>query len=126
MYGIQVSTARQLQRRIPVFGAHFLSTLLWLNLADIASSPYSIPSYTVNEALGGKEGLLVFREKLHGYGIKLMLDFVPNHLALDNEWLPEHPEFFVPVSKAEQSQDPGSGFEYATGNIPCLRQRPLL
>ena len=82
---------------------------------DIVSSPYSIPSYTVNEALGGKDELLLFRDKLNRSGIKLMLDFVPNHLALDNEYLPEHPEFFIPVSIEEQRHDPGTGFEYIKG-----------
>lgn len=82
---------------------------------DIASSPYSIPSYTVNEALGGEPELLAFRERLHAFGIKLMLDFVPNHLALDNEWLPENPEYFIPMCNAEQCQDPGAGFEYTKG-----------
>ncbi len=82
---------------------------------DIVSSPYSIPSYTVNETLGGKDELLLFREKLNRNGIKLMLDFVPNHLALDNEYLPEHPEFFIPVSVEEQHHDPGAGFEYIKG-----------
>ncbi|NTV05032.1 MAG: alpha-amylase [Chlorobiaceae bacterium] len=97
----------------PGLRSSFLEHIAMVEPVDIASSPYSIPSYTVNEALGGKEGLLAFREKLSRYGIKLMLDFVPNHLALDNEYLPEHPEFFIPVSKAEQMQDPGSGFEYS-------------
>jgi len=82
---------------------------------DIVSSPYSIPSYTVNEALGGKEELLLFRDKLNRNGIKLMLDFVPNHLALDNEWLPDHPYFFIPVSREERIHDPEMSFEYIRG-----------
>ena len=81
-----------------------------VHLDDIVSSPYSIPSYTVNEELGGEGELLLFRKKLHSYGIKLMLDFVPNHLALDNLWLPEHPEFFIPLSSEEQINTPESGF----------------
>src|SRR5207237_10671690 len=36
-----------------------------------------------------------FRHKLHHYGLKLILDFVPNHLGLDHPWLDEHPEYFV-------------------------------
>ncbi len=88
------------------------------------SSGTTIPSYTVNEVLGGEEELVAFRNKLHSYGIKLMLDFVPNHLALDNEWLPEHPEFFVPVSKAEQNHDPESCFEYAQGKYLAYGKDP--
>ncbi|MBZ4219199.1 MAG: alpha-amylase [Chlorobium sp.] len=108
----------------PGLRSSFLEHIAQIEPDDIASSPYSIPSYTVNEALGGQEELLLFRDKLHGYGIKLMLDFVPNHLALDNEWIPEHPEFFVPVSKAEQSQDPGSGFEYERGKYLAYGKDP--
>ncbi|MCX6178127.1 MAG: alpha-amylase family glycosyl hydrolase [Chlorobiales bacterium] len=91
---------------------------------DIASSPYSIPSYNVNKALGGQEELVVFRKKLRSYGIKLMLDFVPNHLALDNEWLPDHPEFFIPVSSDEQSHDPESAFEYTKGKYLAYGKDP--
>jgi glycosidase len=108
----------------PGLRGSFLEHTALIEPGDIASSPYSIPSYTVNEALGGQEELQVFREKLKGYGIKLMLDFVPNHLALDNEWLPDHPEFFVPVSKAEQIQDPGSGFEYEQGKFLAYGKDP--
>jgi glycosidase len=102
----------------------FLEHLSTVQPDDIASSPYSIPSYTVNNALGGKFELLLFREKLNNYGIKLMLDFVPNHLALDNEWLPEHPEFFVPLSAAEVKHDPDSGFEYAEGKYLAYGKDP--
>ena len=91
----------------------FLEHIATLQPGDIASSPYSIPSYSVNDALGGEEELTLFREKLKSFGIKLMLDFVPNHLALDNEWLPEHPEYFVPVSSEERSRNPEFSFEYA-------------
>ena len=34
-----------------------------------------------SETLGGETGLAQFREKLATHGIKLLLDFVPNHTA---------------------------------------------
>ncbi|ABB23340.1 alpha-amylase family glycosyl hydrolase [Pelodictyon luteolum] len=108
----------------PDLRASLLEHLPSLQPADIASSPYSIPSYTVNEALGGHDELLLFREKLAHYGIRLMLDFVPNHLALDNQWLPAHPEFFISVSQAERSHDPGSSFEYAQGKYLAYSRDP--
>ncbi len=92
---------------------------------DIASSPYSIPSYTVSDLLGGKDELVKFREKLHAYGIKLMLDFVPNHLALDNEWLPKHPEYFISLPRAEWVHDPGAGFEYVHGKYLACGKDPF-
>jgi hypothetical protein len=82
---------------------------------DIVSSPYSIPAYEVSELLGGHDALVAFRKRLAEMGVKLILDFVPNHMALDNRWLPEHPEFFVTVSRHEQCHDPSSCFEYTRG-----------
>ncbi len=105
-YSKAIATAHQGLR------ASFLKHIPTVTPEDIASSPYSIPSYTVNEALGGETELLTFREKLHARGIKLMLDFVPNHLALDNAFLPEHPEYFIPICNEEWCLDPQAGFQY--------------
>ena len=62
---------------------------------DIGGSPYAIGDYKVPRALGGDAGLAAFRKKLHEYGLKLILDFVPNHLGLDHEWLRDEPDLFV-------------------------------
>lgn len=93
----------------------FLDHLKDLDPNDIVGSPYSIPAYEVSETLGGVTGLVSFRKKLASRGIRLMLDFVPNHMALDNRWLPEHPEYFITMSRHEQVQDPRSCFEYVRG-----------
>ena len=105
-YSKAIATAHQGLR------SSFLQHIPTVTPEDIASSPYSIPSYTVNEALGGETELLTFREKLRASGIKLMLDFVPNHLALDNAFLPEHPEYFIPLCNDEWCLDPKAGYEY--------------
>jgi len=65
---------------------------------DVAGSPYAIASYTVPEVLGGNAGLLELRRQFHQHGLKLVLDFVPNHVGLDHPWLEEHPEYFVRCS----------------------------
>lgn len=62
---------------------------------DVTGSPYAIADYHISESLGGDEELKQFRDKLHGYGIKLLLDFVPNHLGVDHSWLSLQPELFV-------------------------------
>lgn len=90
----------------------FLEQIDQLDPLDIVSSPYSISDYRVSPLLGDESGLAVFRERLAGMGIRLMLDFVPNHMALDNRWLPEHPEYFITMSAEEQCADPESCFEY--------------
>ncbi len=62
---------------------------------DIGASPYAIASYTVRDVYGGTNGLHAFRRRLHRYGLKLLLDFVPNHLGLDHPWLHSRPHLFV-------------------------------
>jgi hypothetical protein len=62
---------------------------------DVGGSPYAIAEYKVPRALGGESGLAKFRQKLCEHGLKLVLDFVPNHHGLDHYWLREQPDLFV-------------------------------
>lgn len=62
---------------------------------DLLGSSYAISDYRVSEALGGERALGAFKAKLHTYGLKLILDFIPNHVGLDHPWVAEHPHFFV-------------------------------
>ena len=39
-------------------------------------------------------------------GVRLMLDFVPNHTALDHPWVREHPEFYVHGSADDLAREP--------------------
>ncbi len=63
--------------------------------ADVAGSPYAVADYRVPESLGGDAGLKRFRERLCARGMRLVLDFVPNHLGLDHPWVEERPDLFV-------------------------------
>jgi hypothetical protein len=63
--------------------------------ADVGGSPYAIAEYRVPSALGGEAGLELFRARLNQRGLKLVLDFVPNHTGLDHGWVAEHPDWFV-------------------------------
>jgi len=118
LYSKAIATAH------PSLRTEFLQHLGSVDPDDITSSPYSIPCYRVNPELGGEKGLKHFRERLGKSGTRLMLDFVPNHLALDNEWLPEHPEYFIPVSGNEQRHAPDSCFEYAEGKYLAYGKDP--
>ncbi len=56
---------------------------------DIIGSPYSIDCYEVNPDLGTESELLQLRERLHKKGIKLILDFVSNHLSVGSRLVKE-------------------------------------
>ena len=68
---------------------------------DVSGSPYAIADYHVPAALGGDNGLKIFREQLNAIGIRLILDFVPNHLAMDHPWVTMQPELFVQSKSAQ-------------------------
>jgi hypothetical protein len=62
---------------------------------DLVGSPYCIRRYRVESLLGGAEGLAIARRELARRSIRLLLDFVPNHVAPDHPWTMEHPEYFI-------------------------------
>jgi hypothetical protein len=62
---------------------------------DNVGSPYCVRRYVVDEHLGGPEGLAVARRQLAKRGMNLILDFVPNHVAPDHQWVTDHPEYFI-------------------------------
>ena len=62
---------------------------------DVGASPYAVADYKVARSLGGDTGLKKFRNKLRAHGLKLILDFVPNHVGLDHRWVREQPDLFV-------------------------------
>jgi len=78
--------------------------------ADVAGSPYAIGDYQIPPALGGEAGLAAFRQRLHDHGLRLLLDFVPNHVGLDHPWVSGQPDLFVqspaeaPGTFAQQSR----------------------
>src|SRR5205085_1615565 len=49
---------------------------------DVVGSPYAVHRYVVDSRLGGPEGLAAFRAQLKDNAIRLILDYVPNHVAV--------------------------------------------
>src|SRR5215470_1927321 len=81
------ATAREISRSNPEWRREFEETLPDLEEDDIAGSGFAITGYTVAQHLGGDAALARLRSRLRERGMKLMLDFVPNHTAPDHTWV---------------------------------------
>jgi hypothetical protein len=73
---------------------------------DIPGSGFAITGYAVSQSLGGDAALARLRQRLQKRGLRLMLDFVPNHTGLDHPWVEEHPEYFIRGTDQDLARDP--------------------
>lgn len=75
---------------------------------DVIGSPYCVQEYQGDDLFGGNEGILKARNALHERGMRLVLDFVPNHTAPDHPWIKQHPEFFIQGTEEQLKKFPES------------------
>jgi hypothetical protein len=76
--------------------------------ADNVGSPYCVRRYVVDERLGGEKGLARARRELAKRGMRLILDFVPNHVAPDHPWVKEHPDYFIQGDYGDSLREPAA------------------
>ena len=98
--------AQAVSRANPEWRREFEETLPDLKDEDITGSGFAIQNYTVHHDLGGDAALARLRQRLQKRGLKLMLDFVPNHMAPDHPWVEDHPEYFVTGTEDLLAQEP--------------------
>jgi hypothetical protein len=83
---------------------------------DVIGSPYCVRHYVADDAFGGPEALALARAALAERGVRLLLDYVPNHVAPDHPWVMSHPELFVTGSDPDLQADP-AGWIRADGHV---------
>jgi glycosidase len=79
--------------------------ILWLmpifpigkeNRKGTLGSPYSVQDYyAINPDYGDEEDLKQLVEVAHSLGLRVLLDWVPNHTAWDAVWSKNHPEYYT-------------------------------
>ena len=97
---------QRVSRANPEWRREFEETLPDLREEDIAGSGFAITGYTVHPDLGGDAALARLRERLRARGLRLMLDFVPNHTGLDHPWVEDHPEYYIAGTELDLARAP--------------------
>ena len=97
---------RRISRTNMAWRDEFQKTLPDLCDDDITGSGFAITDYSVPDEIGGDAALARLRARLNRYGLKLMLDFVPNHTGLDHPWVNEHPEYYVAGTEIDLARAP--------------------
>ena len=85
---------------------------------DVCGSCFAVRDYRVHEDFGGDAALARLRERLQRRGLRLVLDFVPNHMAPDHPWVSEHPDFFVAGTEEQLAAQPQNYCRVDTGQGP--------
>lgn len=87
--------------------ASFRDALPDLRPDDVIGSPYCVRRYVVDDAFGGAKALVAARTALAARGARLLLDYVPNHVAPDHPWVSGGAEVFVQGDEHDLGTDPG-------------------
>ncbi len=73
---------------------------------DVVASPFAIPDYRPNPFIASDwdhwDKAVLF---LHARKKKIIIDFVPNHMAVDSQLAFEHPEYFVQGTRQQYEQN---------------------
>jgi glycosidase len=73
-----------------------------LNRKGPLGSSYSVRDYrAINPAFGTAADFRGLVRAVHARGMKLILDWVPNHTAWDHVWVLKHPDFYVRNERGE-------------------------
>lgn len=91
-------------------------------LDDVIGSPYAITNYTVNPQIGTEDDLAAVRALLNGMGMRLMVDMVPNHMAVDSVLGSQSPGCFV--QKPASGSYPSSWWIARNGNTFAYGRDP--
>jgi hypothetical protein len=107
---------QRVSRQNPEWRKEFQETLPDLEEEDIAGSGFAITRYTVSDQLGGDAALSRLRNRLRERGLKLMLDFVPNHTGLDHDWVQDHTDFYIRAGVQDLAREPANYTRISLGS----------
>jgi len=105
-----------------------LDHLVWLGVDAVWLSPifrspmadfgYDVSAYDeVDPVFGTLDDLDLLVAEAHALGLKILLDWVPNHTSVEHPWFTAHPDFYVWVDGVPDT--PPNRWRAAFGDMPA-------
>lgn len=114
------SVGQAISRTHPQWQNEYHALLADFREEDVCGSPFAVQAYRVHTDFGGDDVLERLRDRLAARGLKLLLDFVPNHTAPDHPWVWEHPEYYVRGTDANLAAEPHNFRRVETSRGPLV------
>jgi alpha-amylase len=79
-----------------------LSPISKVDRKGVLGSYYAVSDFTaVNPEFGTMDDWKALVKKAHDMGLKVIIDWVPNHTGADHRWITSHPDFYVKDSSGK-------------------------
>jgi len=91
--------------------------------AQYFGSPYAVADYRkVNPDYGSMDDFKSLLKATHAKGMKLIIDWVPNHTGWDNPWISEHPDWYTKDKDGNITDpiNPGTGESWGWTDVADL------
>lgn len=105
--------SQSIARSMPELQPGFQKAKHLLLPEDVYGSPYSIYSYTPDPIVSANGNLTHVYELIRQWNKKLILDFVPNHMAIDSPLIESDPHLFLIACESVSTQN---SFLHPNGN----------
>nr|WP_232420703.1 alpha-amylase family glycosyl hydrolase [Leptospira vanthielii] len=106
--------SRFIAQTMPELQSNYHSVKQNLELEDIYGSPYAIFEYLPDALVSKEKDLTDLHTNLKRLGKKLILDFVPNHIAIDSPLVDSNPDLFLIASESVSLKN---SFLHQNGNV---------
>ncbi|TGM61321.1 alpha-amylase family glycosyl hydrolase [Leptospira vanthielii] len=106
--------SRSIAQTMPELQPNYHSVKQNLELEDIYGSPYAIFEYLPDALVSKEKDLTDLHTNLKRLGKKLILDFVPNHIAIDSPLVDSNPDLFLIASESVSLKN---SFLHQNGNV---------
>ena len=114
------SAGRNVSRAHLEWQAEFHQVLSDFREEDVCGSCFAITQYAAHSDFGGNTALERLRTRVHKHGMRLLLDFVPNHTALDHSWVQKYPSFYVRGTEELLHREPQNYIRLETPEGPTI------